>query len=178
MFLIFHQVGPSPPAAPLQAPSLLPTGSSPPGAPRQASNFPAMETLPTMAPLLAPSSLVTSFAPYIHSWPNTLRATIMGGSTYAISDGCSLATRLRIAKDGVVRQDHSEIKDLQMPAVVTAMMSGICNCPFKISLFKNPPDMMQELLRRGDKYVDHEEAFFITKSMKDRKELKSNKREN
>ncbi|KAL2525708.1 Ribonuclease H [Abeliophyllum distichum] len=41
---------------------------------------------------------------------------------------------------------------------------------------KNPPDTMHELLRRGDKYVDAEDAFFITKGMKDRKEPESNKR--
>ncbi|KAL2526109.1 Uncharacterized protein Adt_11163 [Abeliophyllum distichum] len=35
---------------------------------------------------------------------------------------------------------------------------------------------MHELLRRGDKYVDAEEAFFITKGMKDQKEPESKKR--
>ncbi|KAL2526780.1 Ribonuclease H [Abeliophyllum distichum] len=65
------------------------------------------------------------------------------------------------------------IKDLQMSAVVTAMMNGTHSHPFKMSLPKNPPDTMHELLRRGDKYVDAEEAFFITKGMKDRE---SNKR--
>ncbi|KAL2497066.1 Peroxidase 12 [Abeliophyllum distichum] len=35
---------------------------------------------------------------------------------------------------------------------------------------------MHELLRRGDKYVDAEEAYLITKDMKDRKEPESNKR--
>ncbi|KAL2531687.1 Uncharacterized protein Adt_05038 [Abeliophyllum distichum] len=45
-----------------------------------------------------------------------------------------------------------------------------------MSLSKNPPDTMHELLRRGDKYIDAEEAFFITKGMKDRKEPESNKR--
>ncbi|KAL2506122.1 Uncharacterized protein Adt_21743 [Abeliophyllum distichum] len=68
------------------------------------------------------------------------------------------------------------IKDLQMSAVVTTMMNGTHSHPFKMSLSKNLPDTMHELLRRGDKYVDAEEAFFITKGMKDRKEPKSNKR--
>ncbi|KAL2506050.1 Ribonuclease H [Abeliophyllum distichum] len=68
------------------------------------------------------------------------------------------------------------IKDLHMLAVVTAMMNGTRSHPFKMSLSKNPPDTMHELLRRGDKYVDTKEAFFITKGMKDRKEPKSNKR--
>ncbi|KAL2541473.1 Uncharacterized protein Adt_02451 [Abeliophyllum distichum] len=63
-----------------------------------------------------------------------------------------------------------------MSAVVTAMMNGTRSHPFKMSLSKTPPDTMYELLRRGDKYVDVEEAFFITKGMKDRKEPESNKR--
>ncbi|KAL2471928.1 Uncharacterized protein Adt_40064 [Abeliophyllum distichum] len=63
-----------------------------------------------------------------------------------------------------------------MSVVVTAMMNGTRSHPFKMSLSKNPPDTMHELLRRGDKYVDAEEAFFITKGMKDRKEPESNKR--
>ncbi|KAL2456919.1 Uncharacterized protein Adt_46565 [Abeliophyllum distichum] len=63
-----------------------------------------------------------------------------------------------------------------MSAVVTAMMNGTHSHPFKMSLSKNPHDMMHELLRRGDKYGDTEEAFFNTKGMKDRKEPESNKR--
>ncbi|KAL2505029.1 Uncharacterized protein Adt_20650 [Abeliophyllum distichum] len=63
-----------------------------------------------------------------------------------------------------------------MSTVVTAMINGTRSHPFKMSLSKNPPDTIHELLRRGDKYVDAEEAFFITKGMKDRKEPKSNKR--
>ncbi|KAL2533154.1 Uncharacterized protein Adt_06505 [Abeliophyllum distichum] len=61
------------------------------------------------------------------------------------------------------------IKDLHMSTVVTTMMSGTRSRPFKMSLCKNPSDTMHELLRRGDKYVDAEEAYFITKGMKDRK---------
>ncbi|KAL2460458.1 Uncharacterized protein Adt_43878 [Abeliophyllum distichum] len=45
-----------------------------------------------------------------------------------------------------------------------------------MALSKNPPDMMHELLRRRDKYVDAEEAFFITKGMKDQNDFESNKR--
>ncbi|KAL2469779.1 Uncharacterized protein Adt_37915 [Abeliophyllum distichum] len=63
-----------------------------------------------------------------------------------------------------------------MSVVVTAMMNGTRSHPFKMSLSKNRPDTMHELLRRGDKYVDTEEAFFITKGMKDRKEIESNKK--
>ncbi|KAL2531738.1 Ribonuclease H [Abeliophyllum distichum] len=63
-----------------------------------------------------------------------------------------------------------------MSTIVTAMMNGTRCHPFKMSLSKNPLDTMHELLRRGDKYVDAEEAFFITKGMKDRKEPESNKK--
>ncbi|KAL2511978.1 Uncharacterized protein Adt_17578 [Abeliophyllum distichum] len=68
------------------------------------------------------------------------------------------------------------IKDLQMSAVVTAMMSGTQSRLFKMSLSKNPPDTMHELLRRGKKYVDGEETYLITKSMKNRSEHDSNNR--
>ncbi|KAL2480023.1 Ribonuclease H [Abeliophyllum distichum] len=83
-----------------------------------------------------------------------------------------------LLKDFIARFNRATlgIKDLQMSAVVTAMMNGTRSHPFKMSLSKNPPDTMHELLRRGDKYVDAEEAFFITKGMKDRKEPESNKR--
>ncbi|KAL2453442.1 Uncharacterized protein Adt_49058 [Abeliophyllum distichum] len=83
-----------------------------------------------------------------------------------------------LLKDFIARFNRATlgIKDLHMSAVVTAMMNGTHSHPFKMSLSKNPPDTMHELLRRGDKYVDAEEAFFITKGMKDRKELESNKR--
>ncbi|KAL2533027.1 Uncharacterized protein Adt_06378 [Abeliophyllum distichum] len=66
------------------------------------------------------------------------------------------------------------IKELQMSTVVTAMMSGTRNRHFKMSLSKNSPNTMHELLRRGEKYVDAEEAYLITNGMKD--EPKSNKR--
>ncbi|KAL2506103.1 Uncharacterized protein Adt_21724 [Abeliophyllum distichum] len=68
------------------------------------------------------------------------------------------------------------IKDLQMFTVVTAMMSGTQSCPFNMSLSKNSPDTMDELLKRRDKYVNVEEAYLITKSMRDRNESRSNKR--
>ncbi|KAL2513295.1 RNase H domain-containing protein [Abeliophyllum distichum] len=58
------------------------------------------------------------------------------------------------------------IKDLQMSDVVTAMMKGTRSHLFKMSLSINPPDTMHELLRMRDKYVDAEEAFFITKAQK------------
>ncbi|KAL2487346.1 Uncharacterized protein Adt_32102 [Abeliophyllum distichum] len=69
-----------------------------------------------------------------------------------------------------------EIKDLQMSAVVTAMMSGTQSRLFKMSLSKNPSDTMHKLLRRGEKYVDAEEAYLITKSLKNRSEPEFNKR--
>ncbi|KAL2531484.1 RNase H domain-containing protein [Abeliophyllum distichum] len=83
-----------------------------------------------------------------------------------------------LLKDFIARFNRAtlKIKDLQMSAIVTAMMNGTHSHPFKMSLSKNPPDTMHELLRRGDKYVDAEEAFFITKGMKDRKEPESKKR--
>ncbi|KAL2466127.1 Uncharacterized protein Adt_41978 [Abeliophyllum distichum] len=59
------------------------------------------------------------------------------------------------------------IKNLQMSAVVTAMMSGTRSRPFKMSLSKNLPDTMHELLKRGDKYVDAEKAYLITKTGED-----------
>ncbi|KAL2519036.1 Ribonuclease H [Abeliophyllum distichum] len=59
------------------------------------------------------------------------------------------------------------IKDLQMSTVVAAMMSGTRSRHFKMSLSKNQSDTMHELLRKGDKYVDAEEAYLITKDMKD-----------
>ncbi|KAL2519022.1 Uncharacterized protein Adt_15269 [Abeliophyllum distichum] len=68
------------------------------------------------------------------------------------------------------------IKELQMSTVVTAMVSGTRNRHFKMSLSKNPLNTMHELLRRGEKYVDAEEAYLITKCMKDRSEPESNKR--
>ncbi|KAL2485258.1 Uncharacterized protein Adt_30014 [Abeliophyllum distichum] len=45
-----------------------------------------------------------------------------------------------------------------------------------MSLSKNSSNTMHELLRGGKKYVDAEEAYLITKGMKDRSELESNKR--
>ncbi|KAL2471759.1 Uncharacterized protein Adt_39895 [Abeliophyllum distichum] len=69
-----------------------------------------------------------------------------------------------------------KIKDLQMSTVVTDIMNGTRSHSFKMLLSKNPFDMMHELVRRGYKYVDADEAFFITEGIKDRKEPKSNKR--
>ncbi|KAL2479380.1 Retrotrans gag domain-containing protein [Abeliophyllum distichum] len=51
-----------------------------------------------------------------------------------------------------------EIKYLQMSTVVTTIMNRTQNQSFKMSISKNPPDSMQELLRNGDKYVDTEKA--------------------
>ncbi|KAL2472418.1 Ribonuclease H [Abeliophyllum distichum] len=68
------------------------------------------------------------------------------------------------------------IKELQTSTVVTAIMSGTQNHHFKMSPSKNPPSTMHELLRRGEKYVDTEKAYLITKGMKNRSEPESNKR--
>ncbi|KAL2506856.1 Retrotransposon gag protein [Abeliophyllum distichum] len=56
-----------------------------------------------------------------------------------------------LLKDFIARFNRAtlEIKDIQMSAVVTAMMSGTRSRPFKMSLSKNPPDTMHELLKRG-----------------------------
>ncbi|KAL2487032.1 Uncharacterized protein Adt_31788 [Abeliophyllum distichum] len=83
-----------------------------------------------------------------------------------------------LLKDFIARFNRATlgIKELQMSTVVTAMMSGTRNRHFKMSLSKNPPNTMHELLRRGEKYVDAEEAYLITKGMKDRSEPESNKR--
>ncbi|KAL2513378.1 Ribonuclease H [Abeliophyllum distichum] len=83
-----------------------------------------------------------------------------------------------LLKDFIARFNRATIgiKDLHMSTVVTAMMSGTQSRPFKISLSKNPPDTMHELLKRGEKYVDAEDAYLITKSMKDQSEPESNKR--
>ncbi|KAL2470177.1 Retrotransposon gag protein [Abeliophyllum distichum] len=81
-----------------------------------------------------------------------------------------------LLKDFIVRFNRATlgIKELHMSTVVTAMMSGTRNPHFKMSLSKNSSNTMHELLRRGEKYVDLEEAYLITKGMKD--EPKSNKR--
>ncbi|KAL2470615.1 Retrotrans gag domain-containing protein [Abeliophyllum distichum] len=81
-----------------------------------------------------------------------------------------------LLKDFIARFNRATlgIKELQMSTVVTAMMSGTRNCHLKMSLSKNSSNTMHELLRRGEKYVDAEETYLITKGMKD--EHKSNKR--
>ncbi|KAL2512812.1 Uncharacterized protein Adt_18412 [Abeliophyllum distichum] len=62
-----------------------------------------------------------------------------------------------------------------MSTVVTAMMNETRSRHFKMSFSKNPSNTMHKLLRRGDKYVDAELAYFITKCMKDRNESEFNK---
>ncbi|KAL2458505.1 Uncharacterized protein Adt_45905 [Abeliophyllum distichum] len=70
-----------------------------------------------------------------------------------------------LLKDFIVRFNRATlgIKDLQISAVVTAMMSGTQSRPFKMSLYKNPPDTMHELLRRGEKYMDAEKHISLPK---------------
>ncbi|KAL2474445.1 Uncharacterized protein Adt_35181 [Abeliophyllum distichum] len=68
------------------------------------------------------------------------------------------------------------IKDLQMSAVVTAIMNGTRNRTFKMSLSKNPLESMHDLLKKGDKYVDAEEADIVTKSLRKGREPETHKR--
>ncbi|XP_022869682.1 uncharacterized protein LOC111389058 [Olea europaea var. sylvestris] len=68
------------------------------------------------------------------------------------------------------------IRDLQMSVVVTALMNGTRNRAFKMSLSKNPPESMHDLLKKGDKYVDAEEAEKITKKLRDGREAEVHKR--
>ncbi|KAL2461879.1 Uncharacterized protein Adt_45299 [Abeliophyllum distichum] len=68
------------------------------------------------------------------------------------------------------------IKDLQMSAVVTTIMNGTQNRSFKMSLSKNSPESIQELLRKGDIYIDAEEAERVTKSLHEGGEPETNKR--
>ncbi|KAL2490558.1 Uncharacterized protein Adt_26186 [Abeliophyllum distichum] len=86
--------------------------------------------------------------------------------------------KVELLKDFIARFNRATlgIKNLQMSAVVTVMMSGTRSRPFKISLSKNLPNTMHELLKMRDNYVDAEKANLITKSMKDRNEPESNKR--
>ncbi|XP_022899298.1 uncharacterized protein LOC111412593 [Olea europaea var. sylvestris] len=68
------------------------------------------------------------------------------------------------------------IKDLQMSAVVTALMNGTRNRAFQMSLSKNPLESMHDLLKEGDKYVNAEEAKKVTKNFRDGWETKAHKR--
>ncbi|KAL2486663.1 Uncharacterized protein Adt_31419 [Abeliophyllum distichum] len=69
-----------------------------------------------------------------------------------------------------------EIKDLQMSPVVTTIINGTQTRSFKMSLSKNPPESMQELLRKGDKYIDTDEAQRVTKSLHEGRESETYKR--
>ncbi|XP_022856078.1 uncharacterized protein LOC111377245 [Olea europaea var. sylvestris] len=68
------------------------------------------------------------------------------------------------------------IKDLQMSTVVTALMNGTRNRAFKMSVSKNPPELIHDLLKKGDKYFDAEEAEKVTKNLRDGWETKAHKR--
>ncbi|KAL2512986.1 Uncharacterized protein Adt_18586 [Abeliophyllum distichum] len=155
-----------------------------------------METPPTAAPPLAPVSLAPSSAPHFNSLASGLnphwgQPSWVLTPTLAVTQVLSLEQRLEDMKGRKIAEDKDEllkdfisqfnrttlgIKDLQMSGVVTAMMSGTRSRPFKMSLFKNLPNTMYELLKRGDKYVDAKETYLITKSMRDRNESESNKR--
>ncbi|XP_022846498.1 uncharacterized protein LOC111369281 [Olea europaea var. sylvestris] len=59
---------------------------------------------------------------------------------------------------------------------MTALMNGNRNRAFKMSLSENPPESMHDLLKKGDKYVDAEEAEKVTKNLKEGWEVESHKR--
>ncbi|CAI9753656.1 unnamed protein product [Fraxinus pennsylvanica] len=73
-------------------------------------------------------------------------------------------------------QETLGVRDLQMSAVVTMLMNGTQNRAFKMSLSKNPPESMHDLLKKGDKYVDTEEAENVTKNLREGWETGSHKR--
>ncbi|KAL2505744.1 Uncharacterized protein Adt_21365 [Abeliophyllum distichum] len=68
------------------------------------------------------------------------------------------------------------IKNLQMPSVVTALLSGLRNHSFRASLSKKPPESMTELLRRGEEYIDQEEVLKSTRADREPYESGSRKR--
>ncbi|KAL2542701.1 Ribonuclease H [Abeliophyllum distichum] len=49
------------------------------------------------------------------------------------------------------------IKNLQMSSVITVLLSRLRNHGFRASLLKKPVDLMTELLRQGEEYIDQEE---------------------
>ncbi|KAL2484876.1 Retrotrans gag domain-containing protein [Abeliophyllum distichum] len=69
------------------------------------------------------------------------------------------------------------IKNLQMPSVVTALLSGLRNHSFRASLSKKPPESMTELLRRGEEYIDQEEVLKSTRVDREPYEGGSRKRQ-
>lgn len=62
-----------------------------------------------------------------------------------------------------------------MSAVVTALINGTRNRAFKMSLSKNPPESMHDLLKKGDKYFDAEEVKKVRKDLRNRWEVGSHK---
>ncbi|KAL2512929.1 Uncharacterized protein Adt_18529 [Abeliophyllum distichum] len=68
------------------------------------------------------------------------------------------------------------IKNLQMPSVVTALLSGLRNHSFRASLSKKPPESMTELLKRGEEYIDQEEVLKSTRADRESYESGSKKR--
>ncbi|XP_022843354.1 uncharacterized protein LOC111366905 [Olea europaea var. sylvestris] len=67
------------------------------------------------------------------------------------------------------------IEDLQMSTMVTALMNGTRNRAFKMSLSKNPPESMHDLLKKGDKYVDTKETEKVIKNLREGWEVESHK---
>lgn len=53
-----------------------------------------------------------------------------------------------------------------MSTVVATLMNGMRNRAFKMSLSKNLSESMHDLLKKGDKYVDVEDAKKVTKISK------------
>ncbi|KAL2505820.1 Retrotransposon gag protein [Abeliophyllum distichum] len=70
-----------------------------------------------------------------------------------------------------------DIKNLQMPSVVTTLLSGLRNHSFRASLSKKPPESMTELLRRGEEYIDQEEVLKSTRADREPYESGSRKRQ-
>ncbi|KAL2532365.1 Ribonuclease H [Abeliophyllum distichum] len=75
----------------------------------------------------------------LHAWPDAIACR---------------AFPMTLRKDA---REWVDIKNLQMPSVVTALLSGLRNHGFRASLSKKPPESMIELLRRGEEYIDQEE---------------------
>lgn len=59
------------------------------------------------------------------------------------------------------------LKDLKMSTLATALMNGMRNQPFKMSLSKNLPKLICDLLKKGNKYVGVEEAEMATKNLRE-----------
>ncbi|KAL2474928.1 Uncharacterized protein Adt_35664 [Abeliophyllum distichum] len=59
------------------------------------------------------------------------------------------------------------IKNLQMPSVITALLSRLRNHGFRATLSKKLPEFMTKLLRREGEYIDQEELLNVTRGDRD-----------